>query len=627
MMRSVMKGGLAGLLVAVFGTAVMSLIFPAPKEPGAEIKLAGSPTPEEPANVDLPAGSDFSRPATDRTPAMPTPDGAPLSAPTRAPRVSEPQPSLAPPSADEIQSAARPEMSTDMAEPRPEAQGETVALAAPVAPEAGAQPDNAPPSALQGAPAPDTAPEVAPVIEPAPARETSPEAPNVASAKSAPTMDTPATTPAAPEAQPDMTAENAPAAEMPALPEVSLQPPEAPEKAAPPADQGNTAVVATDMPALPGAKLTPPKAEPQTTPSLADMPAPDRLPSEGEGIDTARAGRPEISTDPSASPDLPAERALPQGGDAVPTKPRIFSLQDAPSMPGKPASGFKSAPGVVVDRLPQVMPSAPPSLGDGPDGGGAQDAPGTAQVDAADLSPIEKFAAPAPAGDKPEISLILIDPGVARGGLDPATITASDLPMTIAIDPTRDGAAEDAKAFRAAGFEVAILASGLPANAAPEDVEVALEAWRHVIPEAVAVVEPPEPQFQNNRPLARQMVSALGRSGLGVVTQKKGFDSANQIAISADLPRAQIWRVIDDGREKAAVISRMLARADFEAERNGSVVVMLSAWPESFQGIEDWYVDAQDKVTLTPVSALALDTVTQAAPAPETEPKMENAGQ
>ncbi|OOY05447.1 divergent polysaccharide deacetylase family protein [Thioclava sp. F28-4] len=595
MIRSVMKGGLAGLLVAVLGAGVMSLIFPAPKEPGAEIKLAGSPTPEEPANVDLPAGSDFSRPATDRTPSMPTPDGAPISAPTKTPRVSEPQPSLAPPSADEIQSAARPEMATEMAEPRPESDGETVALAEPVAPEAGAQPDSTQPAAMQGAPAPDTAPEIA------------------------------ATRTPAPDAQPEQTAETAPAAEMPALPDVTLQPPKAPEQATPPADEGETTLAANEMPALPEAGMTPPEAEPQAAPSLGDMPAPDQLPPEGEGIDTAQADKPEISNDPATSPDLPAGRALPQAGDAAPIKPRIFSLQDAPSLPGKPVGGFKSAPGVVVDRLPQVTPSTAPTPEEGPDAQSAQDMPEVAAVDAADLNPIRKFAAPAPISDKPQISLVLIDPGVAAGGLDPATITASDLPMTIAIDPTREGAADDAKAFRAAGFEVAILAAGLPANAAPEDVEVALEAWRHVIPEAVAVVEPPQPQFQNNRPLARQMISALSRGGLGVVTQKKGFDSANQIATSADLPRAQVWRVIDDGREKAAVISRMLARADFEAERNGSVVVMLSAWPESVQGIEDWYIDAQNQVTLTPVSALALDSV--AAGAPDTEPKMENAGQ
>jgi len=128
-------------------------------------------------------------------------------------------------------------------------------------------------------------------------------------------------------------------------------------------DQGFGALGPWMPESWPEAEIAPPEAEPQAAPSLGDMPAPDQLPPEGEGIDTAQADKPEISNDPATSPDLPAGRALPQAGDAAPIKPRIFSLQDAPSLPGKPMGGFKSAPGVVVDRLTWMAPVPVPPLG------------------------------------------------------------------------------------------------------------------------------------------------------------------------------------------------------------------------------------------------------------------------
>ena len=288
---------------------------------------------------------------------------------------------------------------------------------------------------------------------------------------------------------------------------------------------------------------------------------------------------------------------------------------DAPSAPaGTAATPLENAPGTVVGRLPSIQAddervamAAPETTPDLPEAGftpSALPAPNGPR-------PIEAFAAPFSAQEgQSYYAIILIDTGTKAGGLDQATIKTLNLPITIAIDPTRPNAAEDAAAYRAAGYEIAILASPLPQGATGQDVEITLEAWRQVLPEAVAVVEAPAPVFQSNRALSQAMTKALAREGLGLVTQNGGLNAAEQLAKSGNIPSARVWRVLDTGREKAPMIDRMLDRAAFEAEKSGAVVVMLSTWPESVAGLLHWQPEAG--VMLAPFSALAL----RPAPAP-----------
>lgn len=560
MMRSVIKGIVTGGLVAVIGLGLLSLIFPVPQEPGQDVKIAASSAPET-SGAEIPPKENEQAPApSDRTPAMPSPAGAPLSAPTASPRAPLSQPSLAPPpQIGGTEPAARPEAAPEMPEAPPAPEDAKVALAEPVAPE---QPVPVPPPGEVEAPAlaPASAPDVTGEIVAA--------SPAPSGAQGIPPE---------PLADADIGAEVASGA-------VDGDVPLATVSGAGQNGRGRMPQPVSQMPPSAAGDGTQLAGAPAPMPALPDAPAlmPDMAPSD--------EAPPEMASEPPSAPDAPR------------TKPRILTLDDTPSLPGKQIGGFKSAPGVVVDRLPQVGSSAP-------DGTQISEAE-TDQPDPASLTPLERYAAPfTEEPGKPLYSIVLIDPGVGAGGLDAQTIAATGLPMTIAIDPTRENAASDAEIFRKAGYEVAMLAGPLPQGAGPEDLEVALEAWKQALPEAVALVERPQPEFQNNRMLARQMVSALDRDGLGLVTLKIGFDSANQIAQSAGLPNAQAWRVVDGGREKAPVIARMLSRAGFEADRDGQVVVVLSAWPESLQGIDDWYAGEQGKFALAPVSAVALKSV------------------
>lgn len=606
MMRSVLKGAAlgAGVSVLVLGTA--SIMAPLPRS-----------TPPAVGPVDVPAGSDFARGRSDQVPNMPNPAGAPLSAPSATPRAPVSQSN-----SDQVgaQIAAsdpgtRPVTDALAPTPQPQAGEASQALGQAPAPE---QPIPVPPpgevrtpvlGASEVRPEPEakvTMPDAPPAMTPPPAAIVAPAAPQAAPAGSG-TQTASSPAPSSPEPAQGTDAGSATLdqqmADLPPLPDVQgLGRPSGagitalPDSAAAPSSDALAPSGEAPAPALPDLPKIAAADMPQ--PELQPAPQPDAQP------DMAPAEVPQPDADGQAMPDLP------------PAKPRVITLGSEPQrLPGQPVEGFRSAPNVIVDRLPQIgAPGADTPPADAPEADGGPGADQAPAADNTDLPPIERYALPFVHDDaKALYSVVLIDPGIEAGGLDAATIAALDFPVTIAIDPTRPNAAEDAQALRAAGHEVAILAADLPPDATPEDLEVALEAWRQVIPEAVAVVERPKPVFQNTRNLARQMVSTLGREGLGLVTQNRGFDSADQIASTVDLPRAKIWRVLDGAREKAPVVERMLSRAGFEADRNGQIVVMLSAWPETVSALIQWAPDAGTKYDLAPVSAVALQNTQGAA--------------
>ncbi|RBP90297.1 hypothetical protein DFO80_10969 [Rhodobacter sp. 140A] len=548
MVRGLIAGLATGGVVAVLGLGALSLVAPLPR-PNATTPPASATGEDAPA----------ARGVAPRTPRLPVPANSP------APIAAAPRPTA------------------------PSAPHPPIAPAAPLA-EAPA-PSLPPPVALAGAgdaapvaPAGEGVTAAEPVAPTAPAPVAEPAATPLPGTESAARPDAVATAPASPAAPEPPLAMREPGAEAP----VPVPPPG--EVVAPelPQAEADEAAVARTVPA-PAAPAAPPAA-------AADddaAPATPRAPEPGQEI-----------------------VLLPDGAIVPPAAqlPRVFSPGDAPQ-------GFANAPGTAVNRLPTIgdetqVATAPapgflrPPGAEAPAGalaGGPPPATAAVPAPRGDEAPIRRYgAAFTPEPGKPLFSVVLIDPGTAAGGLDSGTIKALGLPLTIAIDPTRPDAATAAAAYRAAGLEVAILASPLPEGATAQDLEVALEAWRAVLPEAVAVVEPPKPVVQNNRLLSQDLVAVLAREGLGLVTQSSGTNAAEQLARAAGLPEVRVWRVLDADRERGTVVERTLARAAFEAARDGAVTVMLSAWPESISGLTSWSVGATGTVSFAPVSALAL---------------------
>ncbi|PYF12714.1 polysaccharide deacetylase 2 family uncharacterized protein YibQ [Rhodobacter viridis] len=377
--------------------------------------------------------------------------------------------------------------------------------------------------------------------------------------------------PAAPAQTPVIETAPAPATEPPAKPETAETPP----VIAPPPQ---TAAVALD---------TPPQAEPaMPVPPPGEATAPDLPPAEAV---PAPAPGGEITL-------MPDGALVPQSPDL----PRVI-------VPGDSA-GFAAAAGTKVNRLPQIGSkpqgsSVPPSSTPVKPFGKTEAAPAEVPQPAPeDTGPaLERFAAPFVAKPgKPSVTVLLVDVGTPKGGLDPQTIAALGDWVTVVLDPAAPGVTEAAQGYRDAGIEVAMLADPLPEGATAQDLEVALAAWHQAVPQAIALVEPETPVLQGNARLVTQAEKALGAEGMGYVTQP----GAIGVKATRDTPREGIFRVLDTQRDKASVITRTLGRAAFEATKDGSTVVMLSAWPESVAGLTAWASEDGAKYNLAPLSAL-----------------------
>ncbi|WP_415184616.1 divergent polysaccharide deacetylase family protein [Phaeovulum sp.] len=521
---------------------------------GPVAKTTPTPTPTPgvtPGIIEVPAGSEFARAADDAAPARPAADeAAPQTtiAPDAPASDTEPAPALA--------DTAPP------ARPQPVAPGPVLPL----------MPNSVP------ATVPDLPGAEAPVPVPPPGEVDTPVLAPVEAAEGG-------TEPGGMPARAEPGASNATAALAPSLPPLGMMSPELGDG---------------DLPApvpAEGQMPAPDRIIPDAAPPKAGLSIPDMPEIEAPEMETATTDRPdgdafEVDITGPGAAESDAD-APPAAGAVDPDLPPVFSTQE-PARPFGAAGarpGFVNAPGVRVNRLPNLdSPTAVPM---------------TAPV--APAAAIEAFAQPFSAAiDAPLLAIVLIDPGTAAGGLDRNTLKAISFPVTIALDPMRPDAALAAADFRAAGFEVAILATDMPNGAAPQDVEVSVEAWRAEIPEAVAVVEPESGLFQQSRMFAEQLVGILKREGLGLLAQSGGLNPGWQQAQKAGLPRAKVWRVLDAGREMAPAIKHRLDRARFEAARGQSVVVMLHGWPESVAGLLSWQAENAEGVVLAPVSAVAL---------------------
>ncbi len=561
MARGVISGVAAGTVVAAVGLATLSLLLPVPQAPGSGVAVAPGVAPglagSDPSGAEPPisAPATSAPPAATASPGLPMPEGSPAAA------ISLPEGSEFARSANDAAPAA-PQSSPALGE----------SAAAPAAPATGAGAEAAAPMTIAG-------------TEPAARPETG------------------ATTPLAPAAPETARAalDGAPQAE-PAMP----VPPPGEAKA----------------PDLPNPETAAPAAaDPAAQPSAAQVPGAQAPAAQAPGAQAAGA---EITLMPDGalvppSPKLP--RVFAPAGDAgfadaggakVNRLPQIGAAPDAAETESAPAPapesapappGFLRPPGAVAAPTapaPKVNRPAAPA----PEAESAAGGPEGASPEGGALS---RFAAPFVATPgKPLFTVVLIDVGAAAGGLDPATIAALGPSVTVALDPGRADAAAAAALYRSAGMEVAILADALPKGAMPQDLEVAFDAWHRVLPEAVALVEPEQPVIQPDARLVSQAVTALAGAGMAYVTQGTGIPRAGQIAQSAQLPHARVWRVLDARREKAAVVQRVLGRAAFESGREGGVVVMLSSWPESVAGLSAWSADAAAQVSLAPLSAQVL---------------------
>jgi hypothetical protein len=555
-------------------------------------------TPEEPADVvKAPTSEAAPEPASEATP-EPTPveaaaaDPAPETAPAAQPEVDPSSTALEAPKA-EVAEAAEPVAPTVAEVPPPETlsepskPAEAIADAAaetPAAPEettvAAAEPE---PALAAPAPAdPEATLDPAPVAEAEPVVVAEAE-PVPAEALAEPGSDT-ATTEAA-------TAEAAvePAAEDPTPPaEVAAE--TVPDTAPAPAEEIVTAE------ATPAAELPAPELPAAETPAAevpaAEAPVVEAMPAEPAPAEVAEA--PAMVPAPETAEVAPAaENAMPgTRPDALPGTP--VEAGEADAEPDKKSPTFKPAPGlpragegVIIDRDAEAEP--------------ASDDPAAVAVD---TRPIVRFAAAFENSEaKPPLAIVLVDDGSAD--LDRAALAALPFPVSFALDPLDPASAQHAATYRAAGKEVVMLVTGIAEGAIPADVEVAFQSMEQGLPEAVAVMDLPEPSFQNRRPLAATVVPILKAQGRGLLTWDAGLNAADQVARREDLEAAVIFRDIGATGTDSAAIRRLLDRAVFKAGQDGRASVAGKADAATVAALLEWSVEGKAAtVALAPVTAV-----------------------
>ncbi len=480
----------------------------------------------------------------------------------------------------------------------PEAEAESV-----VAPEASVS--DAPVAEADAGPAPSVAPDgpadgtpdgTAPVaVTEAPVAQGTVEAgtaPQLPAPAEPATAQAPAAAPAAPEA--DRAARVAPA-EPPAAP-----PSDAPGEALASAGQVSQPMppATGDAPQAAGQPAAPALPEAEGAPAPADLPPLPPLTPEEEALLLPL-------------PEAPADVAPPEAAPVDPT-PEPGPLPEPQPLPAPdavaqgegallPAPGLgDQAEGVVTGRLPRIGGDAPSD----PDAG-AEAAPEV--IDTADLPPRLRYARPFDnAAQKPLFAILLQDNG--QEGVNRAELAALELPLSIVIDPLSEGAAERAAIWRAGGQEVVMAGTGIPVGAGPGDLEQSFQVLSTRLPEAVAVIDPDGRAFQNDRPLATQVVPILAEQGRGLVTFDQGLNAADQVARREGLAAAVVFRSIDSDGEASPVVRRYLDRAAFKAAQEGRVIVIGDLRPETVAGVLEWAVEGRaSTVALAPVSAMLQD--------------------
>ncbi|MDK3016433.1 polysaccharide deacteylase family 2 protein [Pseudodonghicola flavimaris] len=428
---------------------------------------------------------------------------------------------------------------------------------------------------------------------------------------------------------------------LPQRPEIGHEPAQAATGAGPAADAGvETATGDADLvEAMPKA----PDPETASADDLGPMENADTAPAEKPSVGavtdmlagpTETAPLPEVSTGadstdlpkvPAAAPDAPgAEETVSITTDpaqpmapAVPETDSGFGAMTEETQEDAPAEASASGDMAVASAPPAVEETAPriaalPQVGAGDSGATAPapsiGTPGTPLIDPAPAAvpagttPLEDYATPFTNPEaRPLMSILLIDDARSIGA---EALADFPYPLTFAIDPSAPDATEKMARYRAAGFEVVLLAD-LPAAATAQDAEVSMSVWRAEVPEAVAILEGTGTGFQGNRALSDQVTAIAQAAGLGLITQSKGLNTVQKLAAREGVPSAVVFRDFDGAGQTPTVMRRFLDQAAFRAGQEGAVIMLGRVRPDTISALLLWGLqDRAQRVALAPVSAV-----------------------
>ena len=226
-----------------------------------------------------------------------------------------------------------------------------------------------------------------------------------------------------------------------------------------------------------------------------------------------------------------------------------------------------------------------------------------ADVMAARRGALERNAVPfANPEGRPLLSIMLLDQALGPDvGLDPEAFAGSAL--TIAIDPASPTASARADAWQAAGMEIVLLAGAATPNATPQDIEIAVEGARGIVPQAVGLADiGPDPA-----PDMASVAPALAQAGLGYLGRHGGLGAEVAAARRAGVPAVTLSRSLGPDDASAEDLLRSLDRAAFDAVRSGATVVTGPSTEAMREALRRWAEsDRAGEVATAPLSAILL---------------------
>ncbi len=220
--------------------------------------------------------------------------------------------------------------------------------------------------------------------------------------------------------------------------------------------------------------------------------------------------------------------------------------------------------------------------------------------DTGDLPALQRYAVPFenPEG-RPIMAIVLLPDQTAA-----PQVAALPFEVSFAVDASKSDATRRMAALRDAGREVVLIAP-LPDRARPSDVEVAFQEYLSAVPEAVAVMDTENANFQSSRQVSSQVAQILAETGHGMITYSHGLNSATQVAEREGVPAALVFRVFDEGNRDGAAIKRFLDQAAFRAGQSNGVVLVGHNRPDTVRALLEWSLgNRAQTVALAPVSAV-----------------------
>jgi len=394
------------------------------------------------------------------------------------------------------------------------------------------------------------------------------------------------------------------------------------------ADRGGIDVVSDDAPSVgnaPGAANPAPDAvDIVTVAPTVQSDAPGALVTEADEaspVVESQDAAPVIAEAPSAAEAPVVETAAPEA-DAAPSEPEPQQVAEPEPQPdtateeplvvAQADTGSRTEPRIIRGVGEEASEGAVrvrrlPTVGDDAD---VEEVVEDATPEEVSPEPVEAaeaveevpaLEANAIAFETPDAALVSI---VLVHGAASAAPTETTVPLTFAVPAWLPGAADVAADYRTAGHEV-VLIPDLPPNPTAQDVEVALSVTLEEFPFAVGLIDPDGAGFQASRDATAQVVATAARTGHGVLSASRGFNSAARLAARDGVAAATVERSIAPEVEDQSEIGRVLDQVAFRARNDGVAVIVGEASEAHLSGVLAWAQDnADDGLAIAPVSAI-----------------------